>query len=327
MSDTRKTSRVKDKEKLTELRDRKVAPMRPPPRIIDRERAMSPLDDMPVRTRSASRTRSSGLPSARLLDDGFDEPRPMLSPLQRNTLAVHAHLYDAPLPRVSSGSMAPEPARWLSLRQPWMLALIAAASIVVLLLASTPSQTIISAFQSNLRLADSDKAAGQAVRELPLTPAGEHTLLGASTITAEQVDAVLAEYGSPAAGTGAIWIEMGQQYNINAAYALAFFIHESSAGTNPGWAGIKPDGATTHNIGNIICAGYATCFGRFRDYAGWREGIQDWYRLIADEYVEWRGVHTVEQIIPIYAPSFENNVPAYVNAVATLVNSWQQGGR
>ncbi|GAB4212993.1 MAG: hypothetical protein OHK0022_49550 [Roseiflexaceae bacterium] len=327
MSDTRKSSRAKDKEKLTELRDRKVAPMRPPPRIIDRERAMSSLDDLPVRTRSSStRSRSSALPPARLLEDEFDEPRPMLSPLQRNTLAVHSHLYDAPLPRVSSGSAVPG-AGWFSLRQPWMLALIAAASIVVLLLASTPSQTIISAFQNNLRPAEAVKAEVQTVPQLPLTPAGEHSVLGNSTITAEQIDAVLAEYGSPAAGTGAIWIEMSQKYNINAAYALAFFIHESSAGTNPGWAGIKPDGATTHNIGNIICAGYATCFGRFRDYPGWREGIQDWYRLIADEYVEWRGVHTVEQIIPIYAPSFENNVPAYVNAVTALVNSWQQGGQ
>jgi hypothetical protein len=90
----------------------------------------------------------------------------------------------------------------------------------------------------------------------------------------------------------------------------------------PDGRGRKPDGSTTHNIGNIICAGYPTCYGRFRDYASWEAGIEDWYRLIAVEYVEWRGVHTVEEIVPIYAPVVENDVPAYINAVNRLVAEW-----
>lgn len=159
---------------------------------------------------------------------------------------------------------------------------------------------------------------------LPLmpTPDGQHTLLGRSSLTPEQIDAVLAEYGSPAQGTGRVWVEIGNRFNLNAAYALAFFVHESGAGTAQNWAGLKPDGSTTHNVGNIICAGYATCYGRFRDYNSWERGIEDWYELIAYEYVQGRNIHTLEDIIPIYAPSFENDVPQYVNVVASLIKKW-----
>lgn len=157
----------------------------------------------------------------------------------------------------------------------------------------------------------------------PPAPDGQHSVLGPPSISAQQIDRILAEWQSPAAGTGSTWIELGIRYGIDPAYALAFFIHESGAGTAPGWAGRKPDGSTTHNIGNIICAGYKTCYGRFRDYASWTEGIEDWYRLIAVEYVEWRGVHTVEEIIPIYAPAVENNVPVYIDTVNRLVAEWR----
>lgn len=157
----------------------------------------------------------------------------------------------------------------------------------------------------------------------PLPPPGQHSVLGPPSISAQQIDRILMEWQSPAAGTGATWVELGIRYGIDPAYALAFFIHESGAGTAPGWAGRKPDGSTTHNVGNIICAGYRTCYGRFRDYASWEEGIEDWYRLIAVEYVQWRGLHTVEEIVPIYAPAIENNVPAYVDTVNRLVAEWR----
>ncbi len=162
-------------------------------------------------------------------------------------------------------------------------------------------------------------------RYLPRS-AGDHDLRGAPSLTAAQIDRILASYGSPATGTGEVWLRLGQKYEIDPAYAVAFFIHESSAGTNPRWAGIKPGGATTHNVGNIICAGYPRCYGRFRDYNSWEEGIEDWYRLIAVEYIQGRGTVTVAQIIPIYAPAFENDVQGYINAVERLVDSWRSNG-
>ena len=161
---------------------------------------------------------------------------------------------------------------------------------------------------------------GQAVA-VNVAPIG--TLVGAQSLTAEQIDAVLIECDSPAKSTGAAWVDAGNQYGIDAAYAVAFFYHESTCGSNPAWAGIKPDGTTTHNVGNIICAGYATCFGRFRDYPDWQTGINDWFRLIAIEYEQQRGLTTVAGIIPVYAPSEENDVEAYISAVNELVTEWR----
>ena len=158
---------------------------------------------------------------------------------------------------------------------------------------------------------------------LDLTNPDDMSLLRPPSLTADQIDAILVEYGSPAAGFGATFFRLGMQYGIDPAYALAFFIHESGAGTATGWAGLKPDGGSTHNIGNIICAGYQTCYGRFRDYASWDEGIEDWYRLLSNEYIP-AGLTTVELIIPIYAPAFENDVDGYTNTVSATVAGWRK---
>lgn len=155
---------------------------------------------------------------------------------------------------------------------------------------------------------------------------GDYALKGPPSITPQQIDRILESYGSPAAGTGELWYNLGLQYGIDPAFAVAFFIHESGAGSNPAWAGLKPGGGTTHNVGNIICAGYATCYGRFRDYPSWNEGIEDWYRLIDVEYLQGRGHKTVADIIPVYAPSFENDVQGYVNAVQNLIDQWRSSG-
>lgn len=156
-------------------------------------------------------------------------------------------------------------------------------------------------------------------------------VIGPPSITANQIQAVLDQYNSPAKHIPAqVWIDLGREYGIDPAYALAFFIHESSAGTNPRWDGMielnhddVSRSVTTHNIGNISCAGYKRCTGRWRHYNSWEEGIRDWYRLINNEYVLWRGADTVEKIIPIYAPAHENNVQNYIDTVHTLVTTWR----
>jgi hypothetical protein len=245
----------------------------------------------------------------------------------RSSLPMPEMLYAAG-PVMRRYSMAPAPAfgGLPQMRMSWVVAVMAVAlTILVWHWLATPPQTSISMWNGGLpTLSGSAPAQEQSALPQLDTPPGQHSLVGAPSITAAQIDAVLAKFGSPAAGTGELWVKLGKQYQIDPAYALAFFIHESSAGTNPNWAGLKPGGATTHNVGNIICAGYATCYGRFRDYPDWQTGIADWYRLIHDEYVQGRNLHTLEQIIPVYAPSVENNVPAYVQAVTNLINSWKQ---
>src|SRR5688572_20452661 len=83
-------------------------------------------------------------------------------------------------------------------------------------------------------------AAPVAVQIGDVAPVGQ--LASAPSLSAAQIDSILASYGSPATGSGADFYRLGIEYGIDPAYALAFFVHESTAGTNPAWAGIKPDG-------------------------------------------------------------------------------------
>lgn len=161
-------------------------------------------------------------------------------------------------------------------------------------------------------------------------PPGDYSLIAPPSVTPAQIDQILDAYRSPATGTGQIFYDLGLEYGIDPAFAVAFFIHESGAGTNPRWDGMKQFDAsdprrstTTHNIGNISCAGYPSCLGRWRDYPNWEAGIRDWYRLIAVEYIEGRGHRTVADVIPVYAPSHENDVQGYVSVVEQLVDGWR----
>ena len=150
------------------------------------------------------------------------------------------------------------------------------------------------------------------------------SILGPPTVSPQLIDSVLVKYNSPATGKGQVIHDLGVKYGIDPAFLLAFFIHESRAGTSPRWAGLKPDGTTTHNVGNIICTSGWRCYGRFRDYESWEAGIEDWYRLLRDLYVGKWNRTTVEEIIPKYAPASDNNdEAAYIRQVRTMVESWR----
>lgn len=228
-------------------------------------------------------------------------------------------------PRLGGGYVPLQAPPALSLNGVAILGVICLASLLVLFTMGGGSAGGLSRWNPLQRLGesvDNSRAALFAVAR----PAGDYNLKGPPSLTPQQIERILESYGSPAVGTGEVWYRLGQQYGIDPAFAIAFFIHESSAGSNQAWAGIKPGGVTTHNVGNIICAGYATCYGRFRDYASWGEGIDDWYRLIDVEYLQGRGHQTVADIIPVYAPSFENDVQAYVDSVNSLVDAWRTAG-
>jgi len=149
-----------------------------------------------------------------------------------------------------------------------------------------------------------------------------HGLTSRPTISPAQIDAVLGQYKSPAVGSGQAVYDLGLRYGINPAYALAFFIHESSAGTQ----GVA---AVTKSFGNIRCTPGYECYqtsgnGSFRRYSSWEAGAEDWYKLIKDQYIGKWGLKTLEQIIPVYAPSADRNNPTmYIQQVARLVESWR----
>lgn len=154
--------------------------------------------------------------------------------------------------------------------------------------------------------------------QAPGQPRG-YSVLGEPTVSADFINQVLDNYHSPAAGKGQALYDDGVKYGIDPAYALAFFMHESTFGT-------KGVATVTHSLGNIrASAGYAQYDG-YRLYRTWEEGFEDWYRLIANQYVAQWGLSTVDQIIPVYAPSSDNNdEAAYIRSIKEAVDSWRSG--
>jgi hypothetical protein len=137
------------------------------------------------------------------------------------------------------------------------------------------------------------------------------------SITVAKIREVLQSYNSPAVGSAEAMYRLGIEYGIDPAFCLAFFIHESTAGTQ----GVA---RVTKSVGNIrTTPGYEDYQG-FRKYATWEDGIEDWYILIRDLYIgEW-GLTTVDAIIPVYAPTSDgNNVDNYVSTVKRLVRGWR----
>jgi hypothetical protein len=161
-------------------------------------------------------------------------------------------------------------------------------------------------------------------------PPGEHTMRGSLSLRADQIDEVLTRAGSPAAGTGASWVKWGSFYNIDPAYGLAFFRRESVFGTHKRWIGRMPNGDTSKNVGNIRYRGAPnpqrdpqySVFNGFRAYSNWDDGIHDWFKLLAQD-ANYAGLHTVEQILPKYAPAFENDTDNYMREVVGWVKEWR----
>jgi len=183
--------------------------------------------------------------------------------------------------------------------------------------AVAPAGTVASAMPAPLRTV-LPPVVPAADRPRIAAPTADHRLDRPPSISAAGIDRVLAQYGSPAAGSGALFYDLGVQYGIDPAYALAFYIQESSAGTR----GVA---RFTHGIGNIrVTPGYAGYEG-YRSYASYAAGIADWYKLIKELYIgEW-GLTTPSAITPRYAPWGDNNNPdVYAATVKALVDSWQE---
>ncbi len=61
--------------------------------------------------------------------------------------------------------------------------------------------------------------------QIPNPKSGD--VVGPPSISVNQIEAVLKQYGSPASGKGQTLYDLGIKYGIDPAYALAFFVHES----------------------------------------------------------------------------------------------------
>ena len=59
-------------------------------------------------------------------------------------------------------------------------------------------------------------------------------------------------------------------------------------------------------------------------YDTWEQGFEDWFRLITELYIAGWNLRTVDEIIPVYAPSGDSNdPPSYIASVKAMVDSWR----
>ena len=142
-------------------------------------------------------------------------------------------------------------------------------------------------------------------------------------ISREKIRSILAEANSPAKDYYNDFYDLGQQYGIDPEIALAFFRNESGYGTQ----GVA---VQTLSVGNIIysptCPGslYTSSGSQWCRYDNWNQSINDWYRLISSNTYVGQGLDTVEEIVPKYAPSSENDVEQYIANVRTFVKDYRE---
>ena len=164
---------------------------------------------------------------------------------------------------------------------------------------------------------EQDHPMDQQVKIVP--QAGPYAVLHDPTITVDFINRVLSTYKSPTAGKGQALYDLGAQYGIDPAFALAFFMHESSFGT-------QGEATKSLSLGNLRCIPNHRCADNFAQFDTWEDGFKSWYQLIRNLYIAQWGLTTVDQIIPRYAPQADhNNEAAYIGALKHALDTWHAG--
>jgi Mannosyl-glycoprotein endo-beta-N-acetylglucosaminidase len=148
---------------------------------------------------------------------------------------------------------------------------------------------------------------------------GDLSLTGQPTITVAFINQVLADHGSPAQGLGQVFYDEGLSHNIDPAFALAFYKHESNYG-------LKGEARSSLSIGNLRCLTNYPCQDNFAWFPSWTEGIKAWYRLISGPLYVGSGLTTVSAVLGRYAPPTDSNDDtAYVQDIVQTVQTWRSG--
>ena len=143
------------------------------------------------------------------------------------------------------------------------------------------------------------------------------TLAGPPSLDAKRVNGILAAYGSPLQGQGKALVALSARYKVDDAVALAFFVMESRAGT-------QGEAVLTHSFGNLRPMPGAPSLDGYRFYDSWLDGAAEWFQLIRSLYLDTLKLDTVEAVVPVYAPSTDNNQPAVMVAgIHQLVACWR----
>jgi hypothetical protein len=149
-----------------------------------------------------------------------------------------------------------------------------------------------------------------------------YSVVGPNSLSVDFMNKVLAYYHSPAAGKAQALYDDGIKYGLDSAYALAFFMHESSFGTT----GVA---RVTLSLSNMRCVPEYRCLqenGGYSMFDTWEQGFEAWFKLIRNLYVAYWGRDTVDTIIPKYAPNSDgNNEAGYIAALKHTIDTWHAG--
>ncbi|HLW01716.1 MAG TPA: hypothetical protein VKT82_23870 [Ktedonobacterales bacterium] len=151
---------------------------------------------------------------------------------------------------------------------------------------------------------------------VPAKPAAD-SIFQHPTISVVEVSRVLQSVNSPILPYAGDVYAYGIQYGIDPVFALAFWMKESREASDGSVA------AVDHNPGYTEGLGTDTRVGRWAYWATWPEGIAGWYRYMRVFFIDGLGLTTVESILPIYAPSTENNTSGYIAFVLQKVADWR----
>jgi hypothetical protein len=156
-----------------------------------------------------------------------------------------------------------------------------------------------------------------------ILPSRYSLLQGRPTLSSDQVNAVLTASHSPMAGQGQLFVDMSNTYHIDDAYVLATFWHESSYGTTG-------EAVQSKSAGNLRCASPdwtgGWCSGGYEWFNSWDLGLKDLYILLSGSHYSGAGHNTPAAIIPMYAPSSDNNNEAgYIQALQNGIDKLRTG--
>lgn len=146
-----------------------------------------------------------------------------------------------------------------------------------------------------------------------------YTVVAGPSLPVAFINQVLGADKSPASGKGQALYDLGVQYGIDPAFALAFFMHESSFGT-------QGEATKSLSLGNLRCIPNYRCADNFAQFDTWEDGFKAWYQLIRNLYIAQWGLTTVDQIIPRYAPTADHNdEAAYIASLKHELDTWHAG--
>lgn len=142
----------------------------------------------------------------------------------------------------------------------------------------------------------------------------------------EKFASVLRHFNSPALPFYSTLYRTCVSMGVDPAVALAFFVHESNCGTkglavqNLSWGNVRTP--EDPKLGTVV---QVPGRGGFARYQNWNDGLVDWCKRLLGPKYAGSGLVTVEQVIPKYAPSSDNNSPTgYSAAVKLMVAGWQE---